>query len=124
MSAGDVLEATVTRHPAIDDSNPLAAVGLFTLVARKAPKDAGQVIEEAVAVARDAEVAVVVVNAATLVIMPWLDEVDGVLWVGLPGQEGGHAVAATLLGDIEPAGRLVTVPAFWLGHRLGYSTWS
>ena len=30
------------------------------------------------------------------------------LWAGLPGQEGGHAVAAALLGDIEPAGRLVT----------------
>jgi beta-glucosidase len=40
--------------------------------------------------------------------MPWLDRVDAVLWAGLPGQEGGHAVAAALLGDIEPAGRLVT----------------
>jgi beta-glucosidase len=40
--------------------------------------------------------------------MPWLADVDAVLWVGLPGQEGGHAVAAALLGDIEPAGRLVT----------------
>jgi beta-glucosidase len=49
-----------------------------------------------------------VVNAATPVLMPWLDEVDAVLWVGLPGQEGGHAVTAALLGDIEPAGRLVT----------------
>ena len=47
-------------------------------------------------------------NAATPVIMPWLDQVDAVLWAGLPGQEGGHAVAAALLGDIEPAGRLVT----------------
>ena len=47
---------------------------------------------------------VVVVNAATPVLMPWLDEVDAVLWAGLPGQEGGHAVAAALLGD-DRAGR-------------------
>ena len=48
------------------------------------------------------------VNAATPVLMPWLPRVDAVLWAGLPGQEAGHAVAAALLGDIEPAGRLVT----------------
>ena len=50
---------------------------------------------------------VVVVNAATPVLMPWLEDVDAILWAGLPGQEAGHAVAAALLGDIEP-GRLVT----------------
>jgi beta-glucosidase len=60
------------------------------------------------AVAGAARRTVVVVNAATPVAMPWLSRVDAVLWAGLPGQEGGHAVAATLLGDIEPAGRLVT----------------
>ncbi len=60
------------------------------------------------AVAGAARRTVVVVNAATPVIMPWLRRVDAVLWAGLPGQEGGHAVAAALLGDIEPAGRLVT----------------
>ncbi len=60
------------------------------------------------AVAAAARVTVVVVNAATPVLMPWLSEVDAVLWAGLPGQEGGHAVAAALVGDIEPAGRLVT----------------
>ncbi|HEX5290957.1 MAG TPA: glycoside hydrolase family 3 C-terminal domain-containing protein [Streptosporangiaceae bacterium] len=60
------------------------------------------------AVAAAARQTVVVVNAATPVLMPWLAEVDAVLWAGLPGQEGGHAVAAALLGDIEPAGRLVT----------------
>ena len=59
-------------------------------------------------VAAAAKRTVVVVNAATPVLMPWLDDVDAVLWAGLPGQEGGHAVAAALLGDIEPAGRLVT----------------
>lgn len=60
------------------------------------------------AVAGAARRTVVVVNAATPVVMPWLPRVDAVLWAGLPGQEGGHAVAAALLGDIEPAGRLVT----------------
>ncbi|WP_433361560.1 beta-glucosidase family protein [Actinoplanes sp. CA-142083] len=60
------------------------------------------------AVAGAARRTVVVVNAATPVLMPWLSRVDAVLWAGLPGQEGGHAVAAALLGDIEPAGRLVT----------------
>jgi beta-glucosidase len=60
------------------------------------------------AVAGAAHRTVVVVNAATPVAMPWLSRVDAVLWAGLPGQEGGHAVAAALLGDIEPAGRLVT----------------
>lgn len=59
-------------------------------------------------VAAAARRTIVAVNAATPVLMPWLDEVDAVLWAGLPGQEGGHAVAAALLGDIEPAGRLVT----------------
>jgi beta-glucosidase len=60
------------------------------------------------AVAGAARRTVVVVNAATPVVMSWLARVDAVLWAGLPGQEGGHAVAAALLGDIEPAGRLVT----------------
>jgi beta-glucosidase len=60
------------------------------------------------AVAAAARRTVVVVNSATPVLMPWLGEVDAVLWAGLPGQEGGHAVAAALLGDIEPAGRLVS----------------
>ena len=60
------------------------------------------------AVAAAAERTVVVVNAATPVLMPWADEVDAVLVAGLPGQEGGHAVADALLGVREPAGRLVT----------------
>ena len=60
------------------------------------------------AVAAPATKTVVVVNAATPVLMPWVDEVDAVVVIGLPGQEGGHAVAAALLGDLEPSGRLVT----------------
>jgi beta-glucosidase len=60
------------------------------------------------AVAAAAPRTVVVVNAATPVLAPWLDRVDAVLAVGLPGQEGGHAVASVLLGTLEPTGRLVT----------------
>jgi beta-glucosidase len=60
------------------------------------------------AVAGAARRTVVVINAATPVLMPWLDDVDAVLWIGLPGQEGGHAVADVLLGTTEPTGRLVT----------------
>jgi beta-glucosidase len=60
------------------------------------------------AVAAAAPRTVVVVNAATPVLMPWLGQVDAVLWAGLPGQEAGAAVAAALTGEVEPAGRLVT----------------
>lgn len=51
---------------------------------------------------------VIVVNAATPVLMPWIDDVDAVLIAGLPGQEAGDAIADVLLGDAEPTGRLVT----------------
>ena len=95
------------------------------------------------AVAGTARRTVVVINAATPILMPWLDEVDAVLWVGLPGQEGGHAVADVLLGKSEPTGRLVTTfpavdgdgPAWNVtpeagrldypeGTRIGYRGWS
>ena len=95
------------------------------------------------AVADTARRTVVVINAATPILMPWLDEVDAVLWVGLPGQEGGHAVADVLLGKSEPTGRLVTTfpavdgdgPAWNVtpeagrldypeGTRVGYRGWS
>jgi beta-glucosidase len=59
-------------------------------------------------VATAARRTVVLINSATPVLMPWLNQVDAVLWVGLPGQEGGDAVADVLLGKAEPTGRLVT----------------
>lgn len=145
VPAGATLEATVTLRPG---HGPIGPAGLFGLIARAAPRETADVIDDAVRAAADADVAIVVVglteeqetesvdkstlrlpgaqdelveavagaarrtivvvNAATPVLMPWLARVDAVLWAGLPGQEGGHAVAATLLGDIEPAGRLVT----------------
>jgi beta-glucosidase len=86
----------------LTDEQETEAVDKSTL---RMPGDQDRLVS---AVAASAARTVVVVNAATPVLMPWLDEVDAVLWAGLPGQEGGHAVAAALLGTIEPAGRLVT----------------
>jgi beta-glucosidase len=60
------------------------------------------------AVAAVAKKTVVIANAATPFLMPWLDEVDAVLWAGMPGQEGGHAVTEAVFGVREPSGRLVT----------------
>jgi len=69
---------------------------------------------------------VVFVNAGAPVILPWLDgaSTDGrpgaewrarpaaTLWWWLPGQEAGHALAGTVFGTYEPAGRLPwTLPA-------------
>jgi beta-glucosidase len=56
-------------------------------------------------------VIVVLVGGSAITIDPWLDEVDGILDVWYPGEEGGNAVADVLFGDYNPAGRLpVTFP--------------
>lgn len=60
------------------------------------------------AVAATAEHTVVIVNAATPVLMPWEEQVDAIVIVGMPGQEAGRAVAAALTGEVLPEGRLVT----------------
>jgi beta-glucosidase len=54
---------------------------------------------------------VVVVNSGMPVLMPWADQVGAIIQVWFPGQAFGEALADTLLGDVEPSGRLpVTVP--------------
>ena len=62
-------------------------------------------------VAKVSKKTIVVVNAGSPVSMPWLDEVDAVLYAWFPGQEMGDALMDVLLGEVEPSGRLpVTFP--------------
>jgi len=54
---------------------------------------------------------VVVVNSGMPVLMPWAEQVAAVIQVWFPGQAFGEGLADTLLGVVEPVGRLpVTVP--------------
>jgi len=53
---------------------------------------------------------VVVVNAGAPVLLPWANEVAGVLVSWFPGQEAGQALGDVLSGAAEPGGRL---PVTW-----------
>jgi len=71
--------------------------------------DQNELIE---AVAQANKNTVVVLNTGGPVLMPWLNQVRGVLETWYPGQQFGTAIAAVLFGDANPGGRLpVTFPA-------------
>ena len=73
------------------------------------PGDQDQLIEAVAAANRRT---IVVLNTGGPVLMPWLDDVQGVLETWYPGQQFGTAIAAVLFGDANPGGRLpVTFPA-------------
>ena len=55
---------------------------------------------------------IVVLNTGGPVLMPWLNNVAGVLEAWYPGQQDGAAIASVLFGDTDPGGKLpVTFPA-------------
>lgn len=49
---------------------------------------------------------VVVLLSGCAVECPWADRVRGILYMGLPGQAGGEAIADLLYGRVNPSGRL------------------
>ncbi|MNU56638.1 Periplasmic beta-glucosidase precursor [compost metagenome] len=57
------------------------------------------------------QIIVVYINGRPIV-EPWVDErADAILEAWYPGQEGGHAIADILFGDVNPSGRLtISVP--------------
>lgn len=55
---------------------------------------------------------VVVLNTANPVLMPWNDQVAGIIEAWRPGQVDGTAIAHLLFGDVNPSGKLpLTFPA-------------
>lgn len=64
------------------------------------------------AVAAANENTLVVLETGGPVLMPWLQEVRGVLEAWYPGSAGGEAIARVLFGEVNPSGRLpITFPA-------------
>ncbi len=56
-------------------------------------------------------VVVVLVGGSAITMSEWLDQVDGVIDAWYPGEAGGTAVAESLFGEYDPAGRLpITFP--------------
>ena len=129
-------------------NDPLPSAASMTLGAAPAHEAPSELIARAVAAARDADVAVVVVgttaevesegidrttlqlpghqdelvravlaanprtvvvvNAGSPVLLPWRGDVAALLLSYFGGQEMGAAIAAILVGDHEPGGRLTT----------------
>ncbi|HKG63153.1 MAG TPA: glycoside hydrolase family 3 C-terminal domain-containing protein [Solirubrobacteraceae bacterium] len=65
---------------------------------------------------------IVVVNAASPVTMPWADRARAVLVTWFGGQEMAHALAAVLLGEAEPGGRLPTTQPLRVEHNPSYGS--
>lgn len=73
------------------------------------PGNQDQLVEQVIAANQNT---IVVVDAGSPVVLPWLEQAAGVLWWWLPGQEAGTGLAAALLNHTEPSGRLPwTLPA-------------
>lgn len=56
-------------------------------------------------------VVVLLVGGSAVVMNNWISKVKGIIDVWYPGEQGGNAIAHTLFGDYNPAGRLpITFP--------------
>ncbi len=67
--------------------------------------------------AKNPNTIVVLVAGSPVSIKPWYDDVPAILNAWYPGMMGGHAIARTLFGDVNPSGKLpVTYPKKLADH--------
>ena len=59
---------------------------------------------------------IVVLSCGSVVTMPWIDEVRGVLLTGLAGQNSGGATVDVLYGKVNPSGKLAETYPLKLAH--------
>ena len=57
---------------------------------------------------------IVVINAPSVVNIPWRDKVKAIIFSGFPGAESGNAIADVLFGEINPSGHL---PFVWAEYE-------
>jgi beta-glucosidase len=107
-SAADV--AIVFANDAESEGNDRPDLKLssakFCTLAGCAPSGAADQDALIAAVAAANPNTVVVLDTGGPMLMPWLDQVKGVLQAWYPGQEDGNAIAALLFGDVNPSGKL------------------
>lgn len=73
------------------------------------PREQNELIREVVAA--NPNTIVVLINGTPVLMDEWLDRVPAVVEAWYPGQEGGHAIARVLFGEVNPSGKLpVTFP--------------
>jgi beta-glucosidase-like glycosyl hydrolase/cellulase/cellobiase CelA1 len=60
---------------------------------------------------------VVVIYSPGVVNLPFLDDINGLVYAGMPGQEAGHGLADVLFNDVAPSGKL---PFTWGKKREDY----
>ena len=72
------------------------------------PEDQEALLLDVIAAAKanGNKVTVVLNNGAAVTMDKWVDDVDAVLEMWYPGQEGGLATAKILLGEVNPSGKL------------------
>jgi len=111
----DITRMTVTDGADIDAATAAAAKAQIAIVmvgdqdseghdqSLDLPGNQNQLIA---AVAKANPKTIVVIKSGSAVLMPWIDQVPAVLEAWYPGEEDGAAVAAVLLGNVNPSGKL------------------